>query len=148
MGWLVQESLVYITEYLSTSDPELPRLWTQEEDDCVAGEEPQGQGLQRRMDPILCDKISTFWLLNSHAMKKWLYRYTIARKERDQARLNFRRSKTTRALSWPRDLALVPKFPTFKWLEDAMKDARSNGEIKSNEKEELSYDHVCIIMVV
>ena len=42
MGSLVQESLVYVTEYLSMLDPELPQLWTQEEDDRVAGEEPQG----------------------------------------------------------------------------------------------------------
>ena len=84
-------------------------------------------------------------------MEKWLHRYTIARKERDQARLNSRRSRTTRALPWPRDLAVLPQFSTLKWQEDAMKDVRSKGEIIKNEEEELSYGcdyHVCIVMVI
>ena len=80
MGWLVQESLVYITEYLSTSNPKLPRLWRQDENDQISGEEPQGQGLQRRMDPILRDKVSTFCILNLHAMEKWLQKYEDAKK--------------------------------------------------------------------
>ena len=80
MGWLVQESLVYITKYLSTFDPELPRLWGgQDENDQITGEEPQGQGLQRRMDPFLREKISTFCILNSSAMEKWLHKYEDAR---------------------------------------------------------------------
>ena len=147
MGWLVQESLVYITEYLSTSDPELPRLWRQDENDQITGEEPQGQGLQRRMDPIMRDKVSTFCILNSHAMEKWLHKYEDARKEREQARLSFRRNRTTRALPWPSELAVLPEFPTLKWLEDAMRHAKSNGEAISDEEEELAYGcdyHVCM----
>ena len=48
------KNLLYITEYLSAPDPQLPRLWRQDENDQITGEEPQGQGLQRRrMDPFM-----------------------------------------------------------------------------------------------
>lgn len=79
MGWLVQESLVYITEFLSTFDPDMPRLWSQEEDDRLVGEEPQGKGLVRRMDVALREKINKFCILNSYAMEKWIERYTLAK---------------------------------------------------------------------
>ena len=98
MGWLIQESLFYITEYLSTSNLELPRLWRQDENDQITGEEPQGQRRQRRIDPIMQDKVSTFCILNSHAMEKWLHKYEDAKKEREQARLSFRGNQTTRSL--------------------------------------------------
>ena len=41
-GWLVQESLVFITEFLGMSDPEMPRLWSDNEDVRLIGDEPQG----------------------------------------------------------------------------------------------------------
>ena len=135
MGWLVQD-------YLSTSDPELPRLWTQDENDRITGEEPQGQGLQRRMDPVMRDKVCTFCILNSRAMEKWLRKYEDARKEREQACLSFRRSQTTGALPWSPKLAVLPEFPTLKWLEDAMRHAKSNGETISKEEDY----HVCMII--
>ena len=47
MGWLVQESLVHITEFLVIMDPDMPRLWSQDEDDRMLGEEPQGKGKVR-----------------------------------------------------------------------------------------------------
>ena len=50
----------------------MPRPWTQEENDWVSGEEPQGQGLQRKMELVMQDMICTFCTLNSHAMEKWL----------------------------------------------------------------------------
>ena len=139
MGWLVQESLVYITEFLSTSDPDMPRLWSQEEDDRLVGDEPQGKGLVRRMDVALREKINKFCILNSHAMEKWIERYTLAKHEREQARLSFRRSRTTRTLPYPPELVLLPDFPTNKWLEQTILQAKHNGESISDEEEELAY---------
>jgi len=39
-GWLVQKSLVYISEFLSQTDPHMPRLWINKEDKRVIGEVP------------------------------------------------------------------------------------------------------------
>lgn len=146
-GWLVQESLVYITEFLTTSDPEMPRLWTQEEDDRLLGEQPQGKGLMRAMDATLRGKINKFCILNSHAMEKWIERYNLLRVEREHARMSFRRSRTTRTLPYPHELALLPDFPSNKWLEQTILQAKRNGEPITDEEEELAYGcdfHVCV----
>lgn len=82
MGWLVKESLVYITEFLTTTDPDMPKLWSQEEDERVTGVVPQGQGVQRVMDETLRQKINKFCILNSSAMEKWIERYSIFKEER------------------------------------------------------------------
>lgn len=39
-GWLVQESLIFITEFLSSSDPQMPKLWSQDANIRVIGEDP------------------------------------------------------------------------------------------------------------
>ena len=70
-------------------------------------------------------------------MEKWLHKYEDAKKEREQARLSFRRNRTTRALPMPFELAVLPQFPCLKWLEYAMTRAKSNGETITDEEEEL-----------
>lgn len=139
MGWLVQESLVYITEFLVTVDPDMPRLWTQDEDDRILGEEPQGKGMVRLMDVSMRDKINKFCILNSQAMEKWIAKYDEAKKERDQARQRFRRSRATSRLPYPPELAQLAEFPSGRWLDQAIQQAKTNGEVISDEEEELSY---------
>mgnify|MGYP006887590131 FL=1 len=82
----------------------------------------------RRMDVALHEKINKFFNLNSHAMEKWIERYTLAKQERDQAHLSFRRSRTTCTLLYPPELVLLPDFPTNKWLEQTILQAKRNGE--------------------
>lgn len=94
----------------------MPRLWIQEEDDRLAGEEPQGKGLVTTMDVALREKINKFCILNSHAMEKWIERYNLVKPERDQACLSFRRSRTTPTLPYPIEFTLLPDFPSSKWL--------------------------------
>ena len=42
-GWLVQEALVYISEYLSRVDPDMPRLCNNEDDERMVSDVPQGK---------------------------------------------------------------------------------------------------------
>lgn len=139
MGWLVQESLVHITEFLVTVDPDMPRLWSQDEDDRMLGEEPQGKGKVRTMDVPMHEKVNKFCILNSQAMQKWIAKYDEEKKERDQARQNFRRSRATNRLAYPPELAQLPEFPSSRWLHHAIEQAKQNGEIISDEEEELAY---------
>ena len=37
-GWLVQESLVFIAEFLGMSDPKMSHLWSDDEDVCLVGD--------------------------------------------------------------------------------------------------------------
>ena len=115
-GWLVQESLVVITEFLGSTNTEMPRLWYHDTDVRVVGEEPQGKGVMRKMDGILRDKVMKFCILNSEPMQKWIKRYEVTKQERLQERVRFRRNQTTRNLSYPKHLKPLPKFPTGRWL--------------------------------
>ncbi|RYA39311.1 DUF4218 domain-containing protein, partial [Enterobacter cloacae complex sp. GF14B] len=128
-GWLVQESLVLTTEFLSVSDPKMPRLWSDEEDARLVGEEPQGQAVR--------EKIMKFCILNSAPMQKWLERYAEEKERRNRERHDFKRIRMTRGLSLPDCLAPLPKFPTMAWLDKTVRGARQIGEPISLEEEEL-----------
>ncbi|RYA67492.1 hypothetical protein DD598_28100 [Enterobacter cloacae complex sp. 2DZ2F16B1] len=83
-GWLVQEFLVLTIEFLSVSDPEMPRLWSDEEDARLVGEEPQGQGVPKKMNLDMREKIMKFCILNSAPMQKWLERYEEEKERRNR----------------------------------------------------------------
>ena len=74
-GWLVQESLVLITEILGSSNPGMPQLWSQETNIRVIGEQPQGQGVMKKMDNSLQEEINKFCILNLQSMEKWIEKY-------------------------------------------------------------------------
>ena len=126
-GWLVQESLVFITEYLSSVDPEMPKLWSKDTDNRVSGEEPQGKGIMRKMDNALRDKIHKFCILNSQAMEKWLQEYEMTKEERLRERACFRRIRGTRNQPYPEHLQILPDFPTSRWLDAKISQARRDG---------------------
>lgn len=69
-GWLVQESLVYISEFLGKKEDSLPLLWQNIEDKRMVGDVPQGKGKQCKMDSSLEEKINRFCMLNHPAMEK------------------------------------------------------------------------------
>ena len=48
-GWLVQESCVWITEYLGRVDKAMPMLWSSKDDDRLVDEVRQGKGLRFRL---------------------------------------------------------------------------------------------------
>ena len=74
-GWLVQESLVYITKFLGRKEESTPVLWDNKEDERMVGEVAQGNGLQCKMDSILEEKIKRFCILNHPSMEKWVRAY-------------------------------------------------------------------------
>ena len=152
-GWLIQESLVYITEFLSSANPEMPRLWTPEIDMRVTGEEAQGKGIVRKMDSHLRDKINKFCILNSAPMEKWIASYEEAKKVRQHERAEFRRKCITRTLPYPPDLHVLPAFPTVSWLDNAIRHAKQSGEYVSKEEEELALgcdwhvSFICLLII-
>ena len=137
-GWLIQESLVYITKFLSSLDPGMPRLWTPDSDSRIEGEEAQGKGLVRKMDSQLRGKINKFCIMNSQPMERWLAAYEEAKTQRQQQRAEFRRNRNTRSLPYPPNLHALPTFPTPAWLDTRIRDARQNRELVSQDEEELA----------
>ena len=81
-GWLVQESFVYMSEYLSKVDSSMPRLWSMIVDERMISHVPQGKVKQRRMDHTMLQKVNSFCLQNAQVMKKWIQRFATAEKQR------------------------------------------------------------------
>lgn len=61
------------------------------------------------------------------------------RRRKGIKRQNFRRSHARNRLAYPPELAQLPEFPSSRWLHHAIEQAKQNGEIISDEEEELAY---------
>lgn len=85
-GWLVQESLYYVTEYLQTIDPLAPQLWSNNEDSKIFGEVLQGAGKVVKLSPETRDMINTFIIYNSEKMQSWLDLYEVKKGNRVRER--------------------------------------------------------------
>ncbi|MCO5615118.1 hypothetical protein L7F22_069407 [Adiantum nelumboides] len=69
-GWLVQESCVIISEYLSRSQNNALELWSMKDDDRVVGDVPQGNGVVKRFSEEVRTKV-VFYLTRSNP--RWWY---------------------------------------------------------------------------
>lgn len=130
-GWLVQESLVYISEFLGKSDESMPVLWENKEDERMVGEVPQGNGLQRKMDSILEEKINRFCILNHPSMEKWVQAFEAAKANNTFQREQYKRIHQNQAnnFQFPPELKELPKFITISWLFKALQEASLAGEV-------------------
>lgn len=72
----------------------MPRLWSQESNIRVIGQEHQGQDIKRKMDITFWEKLNRFLILNLQAMENWIHKYEEAKRQRLQERASFRRSRT------------------------------------------------------
>ena len=69
-GWLVQESMVYITKSLDSIDLDMPLQWHNNKDEHIVGEVAQVKGTQRKMSMLLREKIMKFCYINCADMQK------------------------------------------------------------------------------
>ena len=96
-GWLVQESIVYISEFPGRRDVPMPSsvLWhDQKEDERMTSEVPQGKGKDYKMDSTLEENINRFRMLNHPMMEKWIVAYDQERENRTIQRDEYKRTHT------------------------------------------------------
>lgn len=119
-GWLVQESCVWISEYLGRVDQDLPLMWSNKDDDRLVGDVPQGQGTQFRMSESFREKVMTYCIANSNEMEKWLAIYEVERQGD----------------------ATLPSVPTQSWIRKAIFKAKEQGD-QCISVEEMDYARGC-----
>ena len=90
------------------------------------------------MDPTVREKAMKFCILNSEPMQKWLERYELAKEANTQERAQFRKNCSTCFLPLSDSLQALPSFPTSRWLDAAILEAKKAGEAISEEEEELA----------
>ncbi|KAH7424576.1 hypothetical protein KP509_11G014100 [Ceratopteris richardii] len=90
------------------------------------------------MDAAFREKAMKFCIVNSEPMQKWLERYELAKETNAKERAQFQRNRSTRFLPLPESLRPLPPFPTSRWLDTAVSQAKATGEDISEEEEELA----------
>lgn len=122
-GWLIQESCVWISEYLGDVDSDLPLLWSTADDERIVGDVLQGQGTDFRMSTSLREKVMKFCICNAPEMEKWVSLYE-----------ETRRSDPS-----------LPHSVTHDWIRAAVLEAQARGEKVTDV--ELDYAHGCLWQV-
>ncbi|MCO5609400.1 hypothetical protein L7F22_063626 [Adiantum nelumboides] len=140
-GWIVQESLVYITEWIVEFDKETqesPMLWRLGEDERLTTDVAHGGGTSKRMDTTLEENINCFCMLHHPTMDKWLTTYETAKEERYDARRAFRARQRGRMVRYPPELEVLPRFMPLLWLHQQLTKAEEEGVHVSLEEWEFS----------
>ena len=141
-GWLVQESIVYIFEFLRRRDISMPSsvLWhDQKEDERMTSEVPQGKGKDHKMDSTLEEKINRFCMLNHPTMEKWIKAYDQERESRTIQRDEYRRTHPINQRDeYPPSLTELPNFISIGWLHKALQAASLAGETVTRIEKEFS----------
>ena len=119
-GWLVYESMHYITEYLSMVDSCSPHLWDENEDEKMDGEVLQGVGKEFMLSEDMRDAINTFILYNHEKTIKWI---DLFEEEKIQSVTQQRKKQRTRNTKCCID-----------WLSKKLKEARNKRERISKEE--------------
>ena len=136
-GWLVQESCVFITEYLVNENTNIPRLWSTKDYDRAVGEVTQGNGITKRFTEQMREKVHTYCLMNCPEMQKWYERYEVKRQEQVHAREEWIRLNSTSSI--PEHLVLLPKSINSSWLRTEILTTKETGENTSSEELEFAY---------
>jgi hypothetical protein len=142
-GWLVQEAFVYVSHYLATMDPSMPRLWSDEENPRMHSNVPSGKGKTILMDRELRAIVNNFCILNDNDMDKWVDKWSEAKATRDRERALWKRTHGgKRAPPYPKELEKFSDLIDVEWIHKAMWKAKMEGQIITSK--EWEYARGCL----
>ena len=125
----MQEAFVYVSQYLFTIDPSLPRLWTEEDDPKKHSHVPSGKGALLVMEREFQAIVNNHCILNTPIMAKWVDMFIQARTAREREREAWKRAHGgRRAPAFPRELAKFSDLIDIEWIHDVMTKAKAQGE--------------------
>ncbi|MCO5581359.1 hypothetical protein L7F22_035241 [Adiantum nelumboides] len=133
-GWLVQESCVFVSEYLSRSQNNALELWITKDDDRVVGDVLQGNGVVKQFSEEVRTKVSNYCMMNTDGMQKWYELYEKRRQEPIQACEEW--NQANRGVPYPKWLRLLPKSMSASWLQGKIASAKASGELISLDEQE------------
>ena len=85
-SWIVQEDFVYVSQYLFTLDPCLPRLWSEDDDPKKHSHVPSGKVALLIMDREFRAIVNNHCILNDPTMAKWVDMFSEAKARRERER--------------------------------------------------------------
>ncbi len=121
-GWLHQECMYYLSEYLPGAHEKAPLTWTHDESTTMTDEVLCGKGTPIRLSHEEQENITTFIINNSQCMGLFL----------DEFKVNFNSEARGRGEK-------ARKLPTLlEWIRDRLKQAQQNEEAITREQLELT----------
>ncbi|MCO5586668.1 hypothetical protein L7F22_040610 [Adiantum nelumboides] len=136
-GWIVQDSCVFISEYLTRSQNNIIELWNIKDDERVVSEVPQGNGVVKRFSEVERTKVSDYCMMNTDIMQRWYEMYEQMRQQKIRAREEWRH--TSRSVSYPDTLRLPSKSMSASWLLAKIASSKANGEVISPDEQEYAF---------
>ncbi|MCO5612632.1 hypothetical protein L7F22_066901 [Adiantum nelumboides] len=131
-GWMLEECMYYVCEYLEQTDFEAPCVWTNESSSTMSDEVLSGKGVPFQLKIQDNLDISTFIVYNSECMKQYVDEYEEELANQRVSRRKKRRSRRqTNANNIDED---VPSF--MDWLYTRMQRADRDHETISREQRE------------
>ena len=128
-SWIVQEAFVYVSQYLFTLDPSLPRLWSEDDDPKKHSHVPSGKGALLIMDREFRAIVNNHCILNDPTMAKWVDMFSEDKARQERERDAWKRANGGRqAPAFPKELAKFPQLIDVEWIHDAMMKAKTLGE--------------------
>ena len=80
-GWLVQESCVFVPDYLSCSQKNKSKLQSTRDNDWLLGDVPQGNGVVKQSSEEMQTKFNNYCMMNNDVMQRWYEMYERTRQE-------------------------------------------------------------------
>ncbi|MCO5581723.1 hypothetical protein L7F22_035612 [Adiantum nelumboides] len=130
-GWMLEECMYYVCEYLERTDFEAPPVWTNESSSTMSDEVLSGKGVPFRLKIQDCLDISTFIVYNSECMQQFVGEYEEELANKQVGRRKKKRSKRQTNINNIED---VPSF--MDWLNTRMQRANRDHETISREQRE------------
>mgnify|MGYP000025790750 CR=1 FL=1 len=121
-GWLHQECMYYLSEYLPQAHEEAPLNWTHDESSTMTEEVLCGKGSPIRLSHEEQENLTTFIINNSECMTTFLEEYKVTYS--NDARGRGRKARRLPSL--------------LEWIQERIKQAQQNEEEVTREQLELS----------
>ncbi|MCO5568232.1 hypothetical protein L7F22_021928 [Adiantum nelumboides] len=130
-GWMLEECMYYVCEYLERTDFEAPRVWTNESSSTMSDEVLSGKGVPFRLKIQDNLDVSTFIVYNSECMQQFVDEYE---EELANQRVSRRKKRRSRHQTNVNNIKDVPSF--MDWLYTRMQWADRDHETISREQRE------------
>ncbi|MCO5577210.1 hypothetical protein L7F22_031035 [Adiantum nelumboides] len=130
-GWMLEECMYYVCEYLERTNFEAPRIWTNESSSTMSDEVLSGKGVPFRLKIQDNLDISTFIVYNSECMQQFVDEY---KEELANQRVSRRKKRRSRRQTNVNNIEDVPFF--MDWLYTRMQRADRDHETISRKQRE------------
>ncbi|MCO5594661.1 hypothetical protein L7F22_048694 [Adiantum nelumboides] len=138
-GWMLEECMYYVCEYLERTDVEAPRVWTNESSSTMSDEVLSGKGVPFRLKIQDNLDISTFIVYNSECMQQFVDEYE---EELADLRVSRRKKRRSRRQTNVNNIEDLPSFMDWLYTHDENDNHPYSDTTYTKEEETVDVEHM------